>query len=240
MNKSINNRGGFRKTIAYQAILLGGSTLIATTLLSLGNLATRDVIALRAEEDLKSSISQVVPAELYDNDLLASVLAETGKDGKHVLVYQAKKGNQVTAVIFEVSEFGYSGEIRSILAVSPSGRLLGVRVLSHSETPGLGDKIEIAKDDWVMGFNGLSIGDPPRNAWRVKKDGGHFDQFTGATVTPRAVVKSVLAGLEFFEIRKDVLLNFRVGEKSDNVSSDQHDRITSQGSDLRGVMDESQ
>ena len=77
---------------------------------------------------------------------------------------------------------------------------------AHRGQPGLGDKIEFAKDDWILGFDGLSIDDPSRNSWRVKKDGGHFDQFTGATITPRAVVKSVRTGLEFFDFKKHVLL----------------------------------
>ncbi len=210
MKKTTHNRTRFRTTVAYQAILLGASTLIATTLLSIGNFATEDAIALRLEEDLKASISQVVPAKLYDNDLLASSITETGERGNSLFVYQATKNNVVTAVIFEISENGYSGVIRSILAVRPDGRILGVRTLAHSETPGLGDKIEFAKDDWILGFDGLSIDDPPRDSWRVKKDGGHFDQFTGATITPRAVVKSVRTGLEFFEFKKHVLLQLFV------------------------------
>lgn len=210
MKKTSHNRQRFRTTVAYQAILLGASTLIATTLLSIGNFATKDAIALRLEEDLKASISQVVPAKLYDNDLLASSITETDERGNSLFVYQATKDNVVTAVIFEVSENGYSGVIRSILAVRPDGRILGVRTLAHSETPGLGDKIEFAKDDWILGFDGLSIDDPPRDSWRVKKDGGHFDQFTGATITPRAVVKSVRTGLEFFEFKKHVLLQIFV------------------------------
>ena len=206
MKKTTDNRGSYRKTVSYQAILLGGSTLIATALLSIGNLATKDAIALRLEEDLKKSISQVIPQELYDNDLLESTISETNSDGESILVYQATKKREVTAVIFEVSESGYSGEIRSILAIDPNGILLGVRILSHTETPGLGDKIEVEKDDWVLGFDGLSLRNPPRQSWRVKKDGGHFDQFTGATITPRAVVKSIRAGLEFFETKKHELL----------------------------------
>ena len=212
MKKKTKNRGKFRKTVAYQAILLGTSTLIATTLLSLGNLATEDTIALRVEEDLKASIAQVVPAELYDNDLLASTITEIDSEGNAVVVYQATKDNEVTAVIFEVSENGYSGKIRSILAISPKGEILGVRILAHSETPGLGDKIEIEKDDWVLGFGGLSISNPAGSSWLVKKDGGHFDQFTGATITPRAVVKSVRSGLDFFELKNQILLQTDVSQ----------------------------
>lgn len=209
MSKQPNEKSKFRKSVTYQAILLGGSTLVATTILSFGNLATKNEIALRLEEDLKASISQVVAAELYDNDLLASTVIETNSDGDSVVVYQAIQNSSVTAVIFEVSEYGYSGQIRSILAVAPDGSVLGVRVLAHSETPGLGDKIEVEKHDWILGFNGLSARNPTQSGWAVRKDGGQFDQFTGATITPRAVVNSIRAGLEFFEENRQVLLQVR-------------------------------
>lgn len=206
MKKKITTENKFRKTVTYQALLLGGSTLIATTLLSFGDLATRDAIAMRQKEDLIASISQVVPADIYDNDLLASTISVADDSGDTVVVYQAVLGDTVNAAIFEVSEYGYSGVIRSILSVAPDGHILGVRVLAHTETPGLGDKIEVAKDSWILGFGGLSLDDPPRRSWSVKKDGGHFDQFTGATITPRAVVRSIRTGLEFFETNRSTLL----------------------------------
>lgn len=228
MGNTTDNRGRFRNTVAYQALLLGGSALIATALLSFANLATRDAIALRLEEDLKRSISQVVPAELYDNDLLESTITEIDANGESVVVYQGTKDNKVSALIFEVSGNGYSGEIRSILAIDPDGTVLGVRVLSHAETPGLGDKIEVEKDDWVLGFGGLSLRAPPKESWSVKKDGGHFDQFTGATITPRAVVKSIRSGLELYEMKKQVLLTPVATAAPDNgldAESEANDRV---------------
>jgi electron transport complex protein RnfG len=213
MAKQPEKENRFRESVTFQAILLGGSTLVATTLLSFGNLATRDQIALRLEEDLKASISQVIPADIYDNDLLESTITQTNAEGDSVLVYQAMKEDVVTAVIFEVSENGYSGEIRSIIAIAQDGKVLGVRVLAHTETPGLGDKIEVRKDSWILGFNGLSIDNPAKGGWAVRKDGGQFDQFTGATITPRAVVKSTRSGLEFFDDKKQVLLHVEAGPK---------------------------
>ena len=208
MSKSKNTTGRFRESVSYQAILLGGSTLLATTLLSFGNIATKDAIELRQKEDLIASISQVVEPQLYDNQLLESVLMIPEPGGNERLVYQATKDGSVTAVVYEVSDNnGYSGAIRSILGVAPTGRVLGVRVLSHKETPGLGDKIEAEKSGWILSFNGLSLEDPPRSEWAVKKDGGYFDQFTGATITPRAVVRSVRSGLEFFDAHKRELLD---------------------------------
>ena len=230
MKKKTDKKGRFRKTVAYQAILLGGSALVATTLLSFGNLATKDAIVLRLEEDLKASISQVVAADLFDNDLLASTTTATDEAGNSVLVYQATKNGQVAAVIFEVSENGYSGVIRSLMAVSPDGTILGVRIISHSETPGLGDKIEIAKDKWVLGFGGLSLKNPAPGDWRVKKDGGYFDQFTGATITPRAVVRSIRAGLQLFELRKQELLGINTDPRQPSDSAD----VAREGDDVGG------
>jgi electron transport complex protein RnfG len=105
-----------------------------------------------------------------------------------------------------MSSYGYGGKIMTIMALNPEGKVLGVRILSHSETPGLGDKIEIEKDDWVLSFNGRSLGAPSSAQWGVKKDGGHFDQFSGATITPRAVVKAVKSGLELFAKNQEKLL----------------------------------
>jgi electron transport complex protein RnfG len=92
-----------------------------------------------------------------------------------------------------------------LLGVDADGRVLGARVLSHAETPGLGDKIEVARDDWILSFDGKSLGEPPRERWAVRKDGGDFDQFSGATITPRAVVSAVKSGLELFATQRDAL-----------------------------------
>lgn len=196
----------FRNSILFQAILLGSFTFVAAVLLSSGNTGTREAIQSRAEEDLKSSIKQVVPSNLYDNNLLKSVIILNGSDGGPVTVYQGTKNNAVTALAFTVTGYGYGGKILVIMALTPEGKILGVRVLSHAETPGLGDKIEVERDDWILGFNGHSLGNPSAALWGVKKDGGRFDQFSGATITPRAVVKAVKSGLEFFAGNKTKLL----------------------------------
>jgi electron transport complex protein RnfG len=197
----------YRKRIGYQAVLLGGFSTLATALLVAGNLATKDAILERQKEDLLDSLAQVVPDERYDNDLLAHPLEITDEKGKPVTIYRGTVGSQVNALAWEISGQGYAGEIRLILGLDAEGKILGVRVLSHAETPGLGDKIEVAKDPWILGFNGLSLGDPPEGEWAVKKDGGHFDQFSGATITPRGVVQAIKGGLEFFHSNRTELLN---------------------------------
>ncbi len=196
----------FRRRIGYQAGLLGGFATLAAALLMMGHLATRDTILLRQQEDLLASLGQVLPARLYDEPLLDNVLAYTGPDGLARTVYRAVRDGRVTAVAFQVRGAGYAGAIDLLLGVEAGGALLGVRVLAHAETPGLGDKIEIAKHDWIRAFAGRSLGDPPEDRWAVRKDGGVFDQFSGATITPRAVVGAVKDGLLYFGRHRGTLL----------------------------------
>ena len=195
--------------IPYQAVLLGTCAAIAAGLLLGVDTATREPIVMRKMEDMQVSLAQVVPNELHDNNMVAKPIVLTGTDGKEVKVYQVTKGGQVTALVWETVGYGYAGEIRTLIAVDPQGKILGTRVLSHKETPGLGDKIEATKADWILKFTGLSLGDPPEDKWKVKKDGGRFDQFSGATITPRAVVKSIHEALQFFQAHKSEMLEVK-------------------------------
>jgi electron transport complex protein RnfG len=196
----------YRKRLGYQAGLLGGFALLSAALLIIGNLSTHDVIEKRLDEDLQASLQRVIPATLYTNNLLDAALLVTDAQGRQVQVYRGIKAHQVTAVAFRIIANGYAGEIELILGLDSDGRILGVRVLSHAETPGLGDKIDDRKSDWILGFNGKSLENTTSEQWRVKKDGGEFDQFTGATITPRGVVKSIHQGLDFFRQHRDELL----------------------------------
>jgi electron transport complex protein RnfG len=101
---------------------------------------------------------------------------------------------------------GYSGTIRLLVGIDATGAVTGVRVLAHAETPGLGDKVDVRVSDWILGFNGRSLQNPDTSGWRVRKDGGDFDQFVGATITPRAVVGAVHDALQFFAANRDALL----------------------------------
>ncbi|WP_295543984.1 electron transport complex subunit RsxG [uncultured Thiohalocapsa sp.] len=206
---------GYRERVGYQAALLGGFAFVATALLVIGDLATRDAIAQREAEDLLASLSQVIPAGLHDNALLADAITLDTTDGA-LTVYRALRGLEVTGVAFETVGPGYAGPIRVLLGIGADGRVLGARVLSHTETPGLGDKIEVARDDWILRFDGKSLGEPPPERWAVQKDGGDFDQFSGATITPRAVVRAVKRGLERFAAHRDTLTASAVQQ----VSSD--------------------
>jgi electron transport complex protein RnfG len=194
----------YRQRVGYQAGLLGGFAMVAAAMLVMGDIATRDAIQQRQAEDLLASLAQVIPPELHDNDLLADTLTLQTPDCE-VIVYRALEGLTVSGVAFETVGQGYGGAIRVLLGVDKDGRILGARVLAHTETPGLGDKIEVDRDDWILDFDGKSLGEPLPERWAVKKDGGDFDQFSGATITPRAVVKSVKEGLELFAAHRDAL-----------------------------------
>lgn len=190
---------------ALHALVLGSFSMAAAALLAGGNMLTADTIKLRAAEDLQASLGQVLPSSIHDNDLLADVTTLSGEKGP-VKVYRARKEGRVTGVAYEMAGTGYAGEIRVIMALDDKGAILGTRVVKHAETPGLGDKIEAAKGDWITRFTGLSLGNPPEDKWKVKKDGGQFDQFSGATITPRAVVSAIRDGLIFFAAHKAELL----------------------------------
>jgi len=200
------SKPSFREKIPYQAILLGGFALAASTMLATGNESTKEDIAQRLREDLLASLEQVVPPKNHTNDLLQDVITLPRKDGTIATIYRGSKDGAVSALAYGMTGQGYAGAINVIMGVDASGQVLGVRVLSHAETPGLGDKIEINKDNWITKFTGLSFDNLIPEKWKVKKDGGVFDQFSGATITPRAVVKAVTTGLEFYKDNKDKLL----------------------------------
>lgn len=196
---SMSQEPKYRKRIGYQAALLGGFSTIATILLVMGNISTKDTIILRQQEDLQKSLSEVIPSEHYTNNLVQNPIQITIPEDKPVTIYRGAKNQQISALAWEIIGQGYAGEMRFILAVDNAGKILGIRVLAHAETPGLGDKMEVAKDDWILTFNGLSLGNPPEAQWKVKKDGGQFDAFTGATITPRGIVGAVVDALKFFK-----------------------------------------
>ncbi len=139
----------YRKRIGYQAMLLGGFATFASVFLVSGNIATRDAIDERLKEDLLQSLSQVIPDNLYDNNLLDNILQVTDQKNHSIKIYRGFKNSQVSALAWEISEQGFADEIKMIIGVDTDGKILGVRVIAHSETPGLGDKIEEKK---VTGF----------------------------------------------------------------------------------------
>jgi electron transport complex protein RnfG len=166
-----------------------------------------DDIAARALDDRLNSLSQVIPASIHDNNLVADAITMKNERNKEITVYRAIKNGQVTGLAYEIFGSGYAGEMKLMLGMDTQGKVLGVRVLAHKETPGLGDKMEEKKGDWILRFAGLSLGNPPPDKWKVKKDGGQFDQFTGATITPRGVIDAIRRGLELFAAHKEQMMD---------------------------------
>lgn len=195
-----------REKLPYQPVLLGSVALIAGAALTFSNQATREHIVAAEARDMQATLAQVLPAGFADNDLLKDVVEVEVDAGKKRKVHVARKGGAVAGAVFGVAERGYSGEIGLLMAVDTQGAVLGVRVLKHTETPGLGDKIEVNRHPWIKSFDGRKLGEPPVEKWAVKKDGGVFDSFAGATITPRAVVKAVKGGLEWFAAHRGEIL----------------------------------
>lgn len=194
------------KAIITQGISLALLTGLSTFALMWSTDATSSAIKVAQARDFNDLLSQVIPPELHDNSLIEDTLERTVSDQPVPFTF-ARQSERITAVAFRMSSAGYSGLIDILIAVNPTGTIQGVRVTHHTETPGLGDKIEVQKGDWIRSFDGKSLHNPPLERWAVKKDGGDFDALTGATITPRAVVKGVKEGLQMFETQRQALLS---------------------------------
>ncbi len=187
-----------KQNLAYPATLMGCVALVVCTLLMLTNSITAEPIAQRQREDLTKLLNQVLPSHFYDNQPLDDKYQIT-LDGQTLFFYRAKLKDKISAIVIFTKSAGYSGDISLIVAITADANIAGVRVLSHTETPGLGDKIELPKSNWILSFNGLSLNNPLPSGWAVTKDGGQFDAFTGATITPRAVINGVYSTLQQFK-----------------------------------------
>tara|TARA_R110002050_G_scaffold9504_2_gene33439 strand:- start:13605 stop:14231 length:627 start_codon:yes stop_codon:yes gene_type:complete len=199
-----------QKQILSVGIMLAAFAVGATSLVLITEAYTHDKIIENERQSLLSAINAVVDSHEYNNDILTDIitLSETEQLATQEMttVYRARKdGAPVAAVFTSIAPNGYSGTIKLLVGVYYDGSLAGVRVINHKETPGLGDKINEKKTNWILKFKGLSLTNPVESQWAVKKDGGEFDQFTGATITPRAVVTAVKKSLQFFEQNRDEL-----------------------------------
>lgn len=152
----------------------------------------------------------LIPSTEHDNDIFNDIIQVKNKEllgsNKEVNIYRARKDNKNIAVIINsIAPDGYSGAIELLIAIYADGTLAGVRVVHHKETPGLGDAIEETRTDWITKFKGRSLSNPEKKGWAVKRDGGKFDQFTGATITPRSIVKAVYKTLIFYKQNSESL-----------------------------------
>jgi electron transport complex protein RnfG len=198
------------KHILRVGALLGLFAIVATTLVAFTEENTRNQIKENERQALLNAIGALIPHERYDNAILTDTHMMPANDmlgtEEATRVFRARKDGQPVAAVFTVvAPNGYSGKIKMLVGINYDETLAGVRVINHKETPGLGDKIDENRSDWILQFKGLSLENPFAAKWKVKKDGGQFDQFTGATITPRAVVSAVKKSLEYFSNHRDEL-----------------------------------
>ncbi len=198
-----------RRPILVAGLVLGAFAVVGVGLVALTHELTVERIAANQRLALLATLQRLVPPERADNDILGDQIRVQDRDllGSDTnTVYRARHGSDPVALILDpVVPNGYAGPMRLLVSVLPDGRLQGVRVVSHHETPGLGDLIEEQRSDWIHGFDGKSLTDPPLDKWGVKRDGGVFDQFTGATITPRSLVRAVMNCLLFVQRRGEAL-----------------------------------
>ena len=177
------------------AIRVGLFSFIIVGLVTLVFHASKDKIAENERLALLHSLQDVLNQNSYDNELANDVIQLQ----THMIYRARKAGKPVAAIIKSTTSHGYNGDIQLLIAINTVGKIIGVRVLSHKETPGLGDKIELKKSNWILSFEQKALADNALSLWAVKRDGGLFDQFTGATITPRAIVNEVKQTALFFQ-----------------------------------------
>ncbi|MCT2529865.1 electron transport complex subunit RsxG [SAR92 clade bacterium H921] len=202
------------QSIRFNAIVLAIFALITAIILASTDSLTRDKIAESERQAAQRKLLEIIPIERHDNDLLMDVQpipqrfwAKLGlKKGGDIHIAR-RDGMPVAAIIPAITPDGYSGNIAMIIGINFDDTIAGVRVTEHRETPGLGDKVDLKKSDWILDFNGKSLVNPEASAWDVKKNGGAYDQFTGATITPRAVINQIAVTLEYFSQDRERLLN---------------------------------
>jgi Na+-translocating ferredoxin:NAD+ oxidoreductase subunit G len=195
--------------IAIAGLVLAAFAVVGVTLVAVTHAATADRIAANDRMTMYKKLEAIVPPGSIGNDPIADRIEVQAQDllgSPSTNVYRVRKdGAAVALVLNPVVPDGYAGPIKLLVAVMKDGSLGGVRVVSHHETPGLGDRIEEQRTDWVLGFTGKSLDNPSEDKWKVKRDGGVYDQFTGATITPRSVVKAVANTLRFVKAQGDAL-----------------------------------
>jgi len=197
------------KNMLVNAAMLGLFAILGTALVAYVNELTKDRAAENVRQHTLKKLHELIPPAMHDNDLgqdkikvLDGLLGNKEEDDEadRMIIYRARKDQQPVAAIIQcIAPDGYSGKIKLLVAIQYNGRLAGVRVTEHLETPGLGDAIEAHKSDWIHIFKGKSSQNPQAEKWKVKRDSGEFDQITSATITSRAIVKATYKALQYFE-----------------------------------------
>ena len=195
-----------QQSMLRNGLLLAAFALLTAWVLAFTNDNTKERIAAAERANAQKALLEIVPENRHDNDLLEDTMPIPPSDWKALglkkggAIHIARLNGEAVAAIYPaVAPDGYGGDIKMIVGINKDQTVAGVRVLSHTETPGLGDKIDLKKSRWILSFDGKSLIQPTLEQWKVKKDGGEFDQFTGATITPRAVVMQVKNALQVFQ-----------------------------------------
>ena len=196
------------KKMARAASILTLFAVLGAGLVAYSFEITKEQIQANERAALLRNLNALIPSNSYDNQLFKDTREIQNEaflgTPEPVMIYRARKGEQpIASIILPVAPNGYNGRIQLLIGINYEGSLLGVRVLSHKETPGLGDNIELRRSNWILSFGGRSLTNPNTSGWAVKRDGGIFDQFTGATITPRAIVKAVHNTLTFYQQYRD-------------------------------------
>ena len=198
------------RNMIISAIVLALFAITGTFFVSFTYDNTIDRINENKRHAILKAFHVLISPEIYDNDIFNDIIQKQNKSllgsKNPITIYRARKENKPVAVIISsVAPDGYNGNIELLVAVNYDGNLAGVRVVGHKETPGLGDAIEESRSDWITKFEEKSLTNPDKKGWAVKRDGGVFDQFTGATITPRAIVKAVYNTLRYYKEHRDTL-----------------------------------
>jgi electron transport complex protein RnfG len=199
-------------SIKRNSLLLGLFAVLTTNIIAGTYLGTRERIAEEQRKAEEKALLEIVPTARHNNSMLDDTIPVGPADALLGLRIEKRAfvarmdGHPVAVILPATAADGYSGDIDLIVGINSDGSVAGVRALAHKETPGLGDKVDIKKSNWVLGFNGRSLDNPVPEQWAVKRDKGVFDQFTGATITPRAVTAAVKRSLEYFTANRERLL----------------------------------
>lgn len=193
-------------------LTLAAIAAICTALVAATYLLTRTRVAANERAHLEQSLEPALAGLIYDSNVTESrqvLPAPHGLPGNEpAIVYRVyAKGQPVAALFAVTARDGYSGPIRVLIGIAVDGTISGVRILHQTETPGLGARIDQSKSDWVYQFDGKSLGNPVSAGWAIRRDGGQFDQLTGASVTPRAVVNAIRETLDWFQAHRDTLFS---------------------------------
>ncbi|OUS21190.1 electron transporter RnfG ['Osedax' symbiont bacterium Rs2_46_30_T18] len=198
-----------QQSLKINAFGIGCFATITAALIAVTFVLTKAPIEENVRRQKTAKLYEIIPTNKFDNDLFTDTVELEGTEfgySQNISAHVATVKGRVTTIIFPVrSSQGYSGDISLLVGINADTSIAGVRVITHTETPGLGDKLELKKSPWLHSFTGLKkVAEQP---WAVKKDGGQFDQFTGATITPRAVVNAVGKSLDYFHKHRQRLLD---------------------------------